>query len=146
MKHHPFTEIWPLLTGKAFEQLKTDIRANGLKMPVLVYQGQILDGRNRQRACEETGVEIQYEAADVKDDDDALSLVVSLNQYRRHLSKAKLAFAAEKLATLKEAGNPYLQNPMRSTDPIGIKLKSLQDAALEIRCVSFFRKTRACNP
>ena len=126
MKHHPFTEIWPLLTGKAFEQLKTDIRVNGLKMPVLVYQGQVLDGRNRQRACEETGVDIRYETADVKDDDEALSLVVSLNQYRRHLSKAKLAFAAEKLATLERAAIHIYQMQLGPRTLLGLNQNLLK--------------------
>jgi ParB-like chromosome segregation protein Spo0J len=127
MKHHPFTEIWPLLSGKAFAQLKADIKANGLKMPVLVYKDQVLDGRNRQRACEEIGAAVRYVDADVKNDHEALNLVVSLNQYRRHLTVAELAFAAERLATLKE-GNPYL-NLTSSKELVRSETRSLRDAA-----------------
>ncbi len=133
MKHHPFTEIWPLLSGKAFAQLKADIKANGLRMPVLVYKDQVLDGRNRQRACEEIGAAVRYVDADVKNDHEALNLVVSLNQYRRHLTVAELAFAAEKLATLRHGSNQFgSQNKERSQDPSSIKSKTLEGAALEV--------------
>ena len=64
---------------------------------------------------------------------EALNLVVSLNQYRRHLSIAELAFAAEKLATLRNGSNQF--GPKTRVDlkiyP-AIKSKTLSDAALEI--------------
>ena len=55
MKHHKFSEIWQPMTCKAFERFKADILANGLIDPILTYEDKILDGRNRQRACDETG-------------------------------------------------------------------------------------------
>lgn len=101
MKHHPFTEIWPLMSGQSYDDLKADIKAHGLLTPVLTYQDQVLDGRNRERACEETGTPVRYEPAPVTSDDEALRLVVSLNMHRRHLSPTELAFAAERIATLR---------------------------------------------
>jgi ParB-like chromosome segregation protein Spo0J len=130
MKHHPFTEIWPLLSGKAFERLKADIKANGLKMPVLVYRDQVLDGRNRQRACEEIGAAVRYVDADVKNDNEALNLVVSLNQYRRHLTVAELAFAAERLAALKHGSNQFWsKNKDSSVELSRSETRTLRDAA-----------------
>ena len=61
---HPFSEIWPLLEGEAFDDLATDIAANGLLVPIMLYQDKILDGRNRDRACVEAGVEPRYETGD----------------------------------------------------------------------------------
>ena len=61
MRYHPFTEVWPLMRGEEFEKLKVDIAANGLRLPILTYQGQIIDGRNRERACEDIGVAPRYE-------------------------------------------------------------------------------------
>ena len=87
VQHHPFTEYWPLLSGENFAKFKADISANGLRMPILIYQDQILDGRNRERACEETGVPARYEDCGAKSDEEALMLVVSLNEHRRHLSE-----------------------------------------------------------
>jgi len=80
MKHHPYTEIWPLMSGDDFEKFKADIKANGLRMDVITYKGMVLDGRNRERACEAVGVTVRYADAGVGTDADALALVVSLNE------------------------------------------------------------------
>jgi hypothetical protein len=132
MKHHPYTEIWPLLSGKEFDQLKADIKANGLKMPVLVYKDQVLDGRNRQRACEETGVAIRYAEAEVNSDDEALNLVVSLNQYRRHLSVAELAFAADKVANIINGHNQHRDKVEGDSRESPCSKTSLKQAAAKL--------------
>lgn len=106
-KHHRFSGIWPLMARAAYDDLKADIRANGLRLPILTYQGQVLDGRNRQRACEETGVPARYEPVTVASEADALKLVVSLNQHRRHLSLKQRAFAAARLANLTHGTNRF---------------------------------------
>lgn len=100
IKHHPFTEYWPLMSGENFEKFKSDIAANGQRLPILTYQNQILDGRNRERACEETGIEPRYEDSGARSDEEAITLVVSLNEHRRHLSEDERLFAAARLAQL----------------------------------------------
>src|SRR4029077_7376660 len=104
---HPFTEIYPLLEGEDFDALALDIAANGLVLPILLYDGQILDGRNRYRACGEAGVEPHFAPADAEDDDAALELVMSLNQHRRHLTFQEKAFAAARYANLKHGSNQF---------------------------------------
>jgi ParB-like chromosome segregation protein Spo0J len=99
---HPFTEFWRLFTDDELAILKTDIAAHGQRLPIILYRGQILDGRNRYRACCELGIQPRCENAKVKNDDEALMLVVSLNEHRRHSSLEERAFAAARLATLKQ--------------------------------------------
>jgi len=100
MQYHRYSEIWPLLSGEPFEKLKADIKANGQRYKILLYQGQVLDGRNRLRACEALGIEPLTDNASVDSDEAALKLVISLNEHRRHLSVAQSAFAAERLANI----------------------------------------------
>ena len=57
MDFHPAADIFPLLEGDEFQALKTDIAEQGQLDPIWVYQNQILDGRNRYRACQELGIE-----------------------------------------------------------------------------------------
>jgi len=98
---HEFASMWSMLEGDAFEDFATDIAAHGLRVPIVLYQDKILDGRNRYRGCEAAGVEPRFVQADAKNDDEALELVWSLNDVRRHDSLTARAFAAEKYASLK---------------------------------------------
>jgi hypothetical protein len=51
LPHHPLAALFPLLDGDEFTALADDIRANGLREPIMLFEGAILDGRNRYRAC-----------------------------------------------------------------------------------------------
>ncbi|UCI07200.1 hypothetical protein [Mesorhizobium sp. B1-1-8] len=100
---HPFAEIWPLLSGEDFAKFVADIKANGMRVPVVLYQGRILDGRARYRACVEAGIEPRFQHTGTSNDIDALNLAVSLNDYRRqHSTFERRAFAAARLAHLKQ--------------------------------------------
>ena len=52
MKTHPAADLFPMMTDAELTELAADIKANGLLNPVVLLDGQILDGRNRLRACE----------------------------------------------------------------------------------------------
>lgn len=102
MKFHPYSEIFPLIEGTAFDDLAADIKANGLRESIWLYKGQILDGRNRFLACRKAGVKATFRKYAGKD---PLSFVVSLNVQRRHLSEAQRAMAAARIATMRQ-GRP----------------------------------------
>ena len=94
---HPLSNIFPLIEGKEYQDLVADVRKNGVLYPIWLYEGKILDGRNRYRAAVDVGVECPvYEY----DGLDPAGAVVSLNCQRRHLSPAQRAMAAAKLETL----------------------------------------------
>jgi ParB-like chromosome segregation protein Spo0J len=84
---HPFAKKFPLLNGAEFNEFVADIKAHGLREPITLYQGKVLDGRNRYRAC--LGLKLKPEFVEFKGDDAAASaFVLSQNIFRRHL-KAK---------------------------------------------------------
>jgi hypothetical protein len=49
---HPFSAMSPSISDDDFGKLAADIKLNGLHQPIIRYQGKILDGNNRYRACE----------------------------------------------------------------------------------------------
>src|SRR6516165_2554101 len=82
---HPLSAMFPPITEEDFGKLAADIKLNGLHQPIVRYQGKILDGNNRYRACEL--VKIAPKFADFNGDDaQARNYVISANIHRRHLS------------------------------------------------------------
>lgn len=85
---HPLCTFFPRMTGPEFDALRDDIKANGLKHPIVIHDGMILDGGNRYKACIESGIDpvfIEYDGQDIS------SFVLSMNMHRRHLSQGQHA-------------------------------------------------------
>lgn len=79
---HPLCSIFPRLQGLDFDDLCRDIKVNGLLEPIVLLDGQILDGGNRYKACQTVGLEPSFVEFD---GDDPAAFVLSKNFYRRHL-------------------------------------------------------------
>ena len=97
MEPHPLSKIFPNLEGEAYAHFLEDIRRHGVREPITLFEGMILDGRNRYRAAIEAGVDCpttEYGG------DDPLGFVISLNLKRRHLNESQRAMVAGRLAKL----------------------------------------------
>jgi MT-A70/ParB/Sulfiredoxin domain len=101
---HPVAEIFPPLEGAEFAELAADIRRNGLIDPIVIHDGQVLDGRNRYRACIEADIEPRFTPFR---GDDPVSYVVSRNLRRRHLDESQRAMVVAKLTTLRLGDNQH---------------------------------------
>jgi len=102
---HEYANIFPILEGDELEALRADIDENGQINRIILYQGKILDGRNRYTACEMLSIEpetLEYTG------DDPLGLVLSQNLRRRHLTTGQRADIADELANM-PVGNPKLR-------------------------------------
>jgi len=90
-KPHKYANLFPMIEKEEFENLKKDIAKQGLLTPIVLYDGQILDGRNRFNACNELGINPKLEEYK---GDSPLQFVISLNLKRRHLTKQQAACVA----------------------------------------------------
>jgi len=95
---HPAANLFPMLPDDEFERLKEDIATNDLQEAIVLYKGQIVDGRNRYKACKELGRHISVE--ELEDDHDPVAFVISANLYRRQLKQSQKAMCAARMAGL----------------------------------------------
>lgn len=122
IEFHPIANIFPLIEGEHFDELVADIREHGLREPIVLLDGKILDGRNRYRACVAAGIlpesldtltvpQLKYikhylaAGAEMPPQTDLLAFVVSKNLHRRQLTDDQRRMVGARMVNLK-AGRP----------------------------------------
>lgn len=115
MQYHPIAEIYPLMDPEEFGHLVADMKKYGYDKghPVMLYEGKILDGRNRWQSAHHAGVKADTTEF-VGDNEEALRFVVRQNSIRRHLTAGQKATAAldierffTEFAKAKQKANQY---------------------------------------
>jgi hypothetical protein len=124
---HPAATLFPMMDADSLQRLKADIKENGQEKCITFFDGQLLDGRNRMKACEELGIEPSIEEIEDSGDGkfDPFRWVLSVNLHRRHLTESQRAMVAAKLATLKR-GDIKTQ---RESSGVQICTPSIDEAA-----------------
>ena len=102
---HPAATIFPMMDGLEYELFKADIEVNGQIEPVVFWCGQLLDGRNRYRACRE--IDKEPWTIEIPEEIDPWKFVISHNLHRRHLSETQRAMVAARLANLELGDNQH---------------------------------------
>lgn len=123
---HPVSQIFPMMGPEDRAELEKSIKEHGLREPVILLDGKVLDGRNRFEACRAIHVEPQFEFYDYrKHGASPTAYVMDRNLRRRHLTTGqKAAIAAEALPFYKEeaearqvkAGKAHTQNLNKGND------------------------------
>lgn len=104
MKVHELANIFPSMEEDEFRVLRDDISENGQQVPIVTYNGKIIDGKHRHKACLELGIEPimeEYEGGN------PLAFVIGANLARRHLSSSQKAMIAAKLVTTTWGGDRF---------------------------------------
>ncbi|MFS3128680.1 ParB N-terminal domain-containing protein [Nocardioides sp. Bht2] len=128
---HPYADAWPMLSKDELAELADDIKANGLRNPIVIYNNTVLDGRNRHAACLLASVEPTFTKFD-GDDDAALAFVQSVNNARRHQSKGSLAasWALSMLAAGKRDNGRWEYGAAKSNDRNNLNRKDAAQVGL----------------
>jgi hypothetical protein len=132
MEFHPVASIFPMMTDEDYKALKEDIRQYGLKNPIWIYEGLVLDGRNRWRACDELGIPPTYHTFS-PGKASPVDFVISMNLHRRHLNETQRAMVFEKLATRKrgERSNASIDAFQSLTIDEAAKLGNVSTASID---------------
>lgn len=132
MEKHKYN-FFPEMLPDDYKRLKDDIDANGydVSYPIWFYEGRVLDGWNRERACAELGIEPVY-AEFTGTATEAIEFVMRSNK-RRNLSSSqwaclaveaeeiintiKTSVDAEKLRKQKENASNQFMEPLGNIFP-----------------------------
>jgi hypothetical protein len=120
-----------------FDGLVDSIKQYGLFEPILMWQGWIVDGRHRHKACLKADVKPTYEY--IPDDTPfnvVLDRVVGANLMRRHMTTGQRAMTAAALATMTAGARTDLEPRENSTE-----VKSNKDAADQLNVSDYSVKT-----
>lgn len=110
MKPHPLCSCIPEMSDADYAALKADIAEHGLREKIVLYDGMILDGRNRYRACQETHTSAVTVNGDFTDANEAAAFVLSKNLKRRHMTPSQISAALAAIDDFLLSANEYQNN------------------------------------
>jgi len=120
-----FRSLIPPLTDDEYSRLERSIIAEGVRDPIITWQGTIVDGHNRYRICQEHGIAFKT-AEIVFGSKDAAKIWIIENQFgRRNLNsyqKSVLAlqleplYAAEAKRRISPGTNQYTERSSQNSD------------------------------
>ena len=132
---HDYANLFPMLDAAGQDALRADIQQHGVHEPVILFDGRILDGRNRYMAARDLGLD--FPVADFDGTDaDALAYVLSTNLHRRHLTESQRAAVAAKLANMRQGERTDLEpcanlpkvSQAEAADMLNVSRRSVQTA------------------
>lgn len=127
LQFHEYANLFPLIEGREFDDLVADIQQHGIREPIWLYDGKILDGRNRYRASQSIGIDAPIKTYE---GDDALAFVISLNLKRRHLNESQRAMVAAKLAKLELGANQHTGSENLPTQQQAANMLNVSDRSI----------------
>ena len=142
LEPYPLAAIFPELPAEELRLLAQDIKQRGQIEPIILYQGQILDGRNRYRACQMVGVKPRFEEFNPKSAKRSPEeFVLSRNLRRRHLSAGQKAAIALEWADQLEL-RPRSENARTTGRPRGAVREAAKHIGIERQRVFEARQIR----
>ena len=120
---------FPPLSPARYARLLASIRAHGLRRPIVVWRGQVIDGLHRLKACVEAGVEPRYEVLD--DAENPFEYLGDENVSLRNMDQNEKAQTAYLMSQYSAPGRP------RATDENSANLRNItQEEAAKLIGVS----------
>lgn len=86
----------PLASDSELKALQIDIKTNGQKEPIILWNNKIVDGRNRQLACQKLGIELEVTHLDDSLSYNEVAKIVKSMNTRRNLTETQKIMSAVK--------------------------------------------------
>ena len=105
LERHYLSAIFPDMQPAEYTALCNSIREHGQVHPIIVFQGQVLDGWQRYRALSELGIDPRIEPF-FGDETDAFAYVVAVNVCRSNPTPDQLAMVAADVEAMRSGTGP----------------------------------------
>lgn len=144
LEHHPISKLFPMLSDAQIDDLSANITAQGVRNPVVLLDGKILDGRNRDEAGNRAKVSVPtvdfYALPGITPVSSPTEWVLSQNLHRRHLNESQRAIVAME-------AEPLIAAEAAARQKAGKKLPELAPAPLPPRggSASLARRSRTSS-
>jgi hypothetical protein len=135
---HPAAELFPLMSQEELRELGEDIKAKGtIHHPIVLYQGKLLDGRNRLDAMEMVGFDFDFERGHavhhLHRSTDPYEYVISASLHRRHLTAEQKRYLIAKVLKAKpEQSNRKIAKQAKADDKTVANVRRGLEATAEI--------------
>ena len=132
-QQHQLSAAWPAMSDSDFQALQDSIMNIGVQMPIVIFEGQVIDGWNRYRAATALGMDCPTTPFD--ESIDPVEFVKAMNDARRHITGSQRAIAIVAIHGWKPVGRP--QNNVEATSTLtqeamaaeaGVSKKTIQQA------------------
>lgn len=101
---HELGKLFPMISDKEIDEIAESIKEGGLIYPIVLYEGQILDGKIRYEACRRAGVKPRFKSFESIQNKDfsgsALEFIMAKNYYRQSLTPEEKAAFEKALAPM----------------------------------------------
>ena len=132
-QQHELSVAWPAMSDSDFQALEDSITNIGVQMPIVIFEGKVIDGWNRYRAATALGMDCPSIPFD--ESIDPVEFVKAMNDARRHITGSQRAIAIVALHAWRPVGKPKANVEVTSTlsqqamaDEAGVSKKTIQHA------------------
>jgi hypothetical protein len=140
IEFHPIADWFPLLEGETFDELVRDVSTNGLIHPIIKFEGKILDGRNRYRACLASGVAPIFQNFSGTD---PVAYVLSANIHRRHLTnEQRLRLVDEVIKAKPDLSSRQVAKQTKVSTTTAVKRRKKLEASGDVSTVDTSTDTK----
>jgi len=124
------------MNSAEYDLLVEDIRADGVRVPITLYEGKILDGRHRYKAAKKCSAKLtDLIFTTLPPLADPLAFVVGANLHRRHLNESQRAMIAATVAKMKRGDNQHTPEPAVDTAKAAKMLNVSEKSVTRARAV-----------
>ena len=128
---HFLSEAFPGMSYAEHETLTQDIKDHGLRDPITVYDGQVLDGWHRYQSCLALGIAPAF----TEFAGDPVAFVFSRNLHRRHLTGSQKAAAVVACHEWAPPVRPIKQDQRSTLIPKATNAEMAKEAEVSVKTI-----------